>query len=211
MRSLRDVRERWDETRRETLAEGMICDFIEAEVTTPQGSTMRRQWINHPGAVSIIVLDDDDRVAVVHQYRHPVHQRLVEPPAGILDVNGESPLDAARRELAEEAGLAAEEWYVLADLFVSPGGSDERLRVYLAQGISEAPRPDGFELSDEESDMGLHWVPFDDLADAVRNGEVQNPGMVTGVLALGFALATGGVESLRPGDSPWPAHEAAVG
>ena len=87
---------------------------------------MEREYLQHPGAVGIIALDDADRVALVRQYRHAVRHRLIEPPAGLLDVDGEDPLLAAQRELAEEVGLAAETWHVLVDLFTTPGMLAER-------------------------------------------------------------------------------------
>ena len=79
----------------------------------------------HPGAVGIIAVDDDLRVLLVQQYRHPVSALLWEPPAGLLDVAGEEPLAAAQRELFEEAGYRAARWSVLLDVFMSPGGSSE--------------------------------------------------------------------------------------
>ena len=103
------------------LAEGKIGTFVEDQVSTPDGETMKREYLQHPGAVGIIALDDADRVALVRQYRHAVRHRLIEPPAGLLDVTGEDPLLAAQRELAEEVGLAAGRWHVLVDLFTTPG------------------------------------------------------------------------------------------
>ncbi|NYK32443.1 NUDIX domain-containing protein, partial [Salmonella enterica subsp. enterica serovar Typhimurium] len=90
---------------------------------------INRQYMSHPGAVGIIALDDQDRVAVVRQYRHPVRMVLVEPPAGLLDVEGEDFLAAAQRELAEEAMLSADDWRVLVDIVTTPGGCQESLRI----------------------------------------------------------------------------------
>lgn len=85
-----------------------------------------RDVVEHPGAVGVIAVDAELRVLLVRQYRHPVGCLLWEPPAGLLDIPGEDPLTAARRELAEEAGYQAAEWAVLVDAFTSPGGSTER-------------------------------------------------------------------------------------
>ena len=144
---------------------------------------MAREYLHHPGAVGIIALDDSDRVALVRQYRHPVRHRLIEPPAGLLDVHGEDPQLAARRELAEEVGLAAETWHVLVDLFTTPGILAERLRVYLARDLVEVDAPDGFTRSGEEAHMDTVWAPLPDLVDAVLAGDLHNPTMISGVLA----------------------------
>ena len=102
--------------------------------------------LEHPGAVAS-GLDDDDRLMMIFQYRHPLRRRLWELPAGLLDVAGEDPRETAKRELAEETGLAAAEWAVLIDVAPSPGFSDESVRVFLARGLREVRRPD---LSDDE-------------------------------------------------------------
>ncbi|MCW2631687.1 MAG: ADP-ribose pyrophosphatase, partial [Pseudonocardia sp.] len=130
---------------------------------------------------------------------HPLRRRLWELPAGLLDVEGEDPADAAHRELAEEVGLAAAEWSVLLDIAPSPGFTDESARIYLARGLSPVPRPQS--PDDEEADLQLGWWP---LADAVRGafaGELVNAATVAGVLAV-HALRTGNAMP-RPADAPW--------
>ena len=103
---LRDVRLAWP-TRRVDEVRGRMMRFVTDEVTTPDGHTMVREYLEHPGAVAIIAVDDQSRLAVVIQYRHPVGYKEVEAPAGLLDVEREDPLAAAQRELREEAELAA--------------------------------------------------------------------------------------------------------
>ncbi len=90
---------------------------------------------------------------LVNQYRPALGRRLDELPAGLLDVDGEAPLLAAQRELAEEAGLAAGRWDVLLDLNTSPGFSDEAIRIYLARDLHDPGEPDGFEAEHEEVSM----------------------------------------------------------
>ena len=206
--ALADRPETWQVTRREVLARGRVCDFVQDEIVLPSGGEpFARQYISHPGAVGIIAVDDQDRVAVVHQYRHPVGLKLVEPPAGLLDVEGEDFLVAAQRELAEEVELQATDWRVLVDVCTSPGGSEESARVFLATGLSPAPHPDGFTPEDEEADMHADWVPFDELVDGVFGGRLQSPLLVAGIMALAAARGTGRVERLRPADAPWPVRE----
>ena len=119
----------WAVTRHHVLATGGVCSFVEDEIEPPGGGErFTRQYISHPGAVGIIATDEQDRVALIHQYRHPVGLELIEPPAGLLDVQGEEWLAAAQRELAEEMGLRATTWRVLVDICTSPGGSEESAR-----------------------------------------------------------------------------------
>jgi ADP-ribose pyrophosphatase len=112
-----------------------------------------------------------------------VRHRLIEPPAGLLDVAGEDPLVAAQRELAEEVGLAAARWEQLVDLYTTPGIVAERLRIFLARDLVEVASPDGFVRSGEEAHMDTVWASLPDLVDAVLAGDLHNPTLVGGVLA----------------------------
>lgn len=173
------------------------------------GQEVVRDVMVHPGAVGVLALDDDDRVLLIRQYRHPVGWYLFEPPAGLLDKPGEDPLLAAQRELAEEAGYQADEWFVLVDFLNSPGGSSETFRCYLARGLSPIDGGRLFTGEAEETDLPRAWVPLDAARDAVLAGQLQNPTTVAGVLAAWVGRA-GGWESLRPADSPWPVRDAVV-
>lgn len=200
---------RWPVDHREELARGRVISLVRETVRTPDGEAMVRDWVPHPGAVAVVALDEDDRVVVLRQYRHPVGATLVELPAGLLDAEGEDWVDAARRELAEEAELAAEHWEVLVDLFTTPGSSDESVRIYLARGLRPADRPQGFVLEGEEAHLEVGRVPLADLVAAVLAGRVQNPLLVAGVLAAHTLIGAG--RPGRPADAPWPArsHRAA--
>ena len=134
---------------------------------------------------------EQDRLLLVRQYRHPVQHYLWEPPAGLLDVAGEDPLDAARRELAEEAHLRATDWHVLVDYFNSPGGSTEAFRCYLARDLEEVPVADRHEGEGEERDMPVAWLSLDEARDLVLGGHLHNPTAVTGILAADACEAQG--------------------
>ncbi len=121
---------------------GSIFALRADEVRMPGGGTARREIVEHYGAVAVVAIDDDGNIVLVYQYRHPFGRRLWELPAGLLDEGGEAPHVTAARELAEEAGLAAENWRVLVDLDSSPGFSDESVRVYLATGLRDVDRPE---------------------------------------------------------------------
>ena len=189
------------------LARGAITRYVQEDVRTPDGSLVTREYLQHPGAVGVIALDDHERVALVRQYRHPVRQRLVEPPAGLLDVDGEDYLKAVQRELAEEVGLGARRWQVLVDLFTTPGILGEALRIYLARDLSPSAAPDGFLRSGEEAHMDVVWAPLDDLVTAVLDGRVHNPTLVTGTLAAWTARERDGFTGLRAADAPWAARD----
>ncbi|MEE9965264.1 MAG: NUDIX hydrolase [Propionicimonas sp.] len=199
-----DIDQHWPVVSHQVLGRGSKHTFVSDTVLTPGGATMQREYILHPGAVGIIAWDDRDRIAVVLQYRHPVAQRLVEPPAGLLDQPGEHYLIGAQRELAEEVGLQASDWRVLVDLLTSPGASQESVRILLARGLTQAEAPADFVASGEEAEMEFAWAQRADLVAAILAGRVQNPLLVAGVLALETARLTDGVDHLRAVEAPWP-------
>lgn len=201
-----DTDQHWPVISHQILGQGSKHTFVSDTVLTPAGDHMQREYILHPGAVGIIAWDEADRIAVVRQYRHPVAQRLVEPPAGLLDEPGEDYLVGAQRELAEEVGLQATDWRVLVDLLTSPGASQESVRILLARGLSPAPQPAGFVAHGEEAEMQVGWAPRQALIEAILAGRVQNPLLVAGVLALETARTTNTIDQLRSTDAPWPAR-----
>jgi 8-oxo-dGDP phosphatase len=173
------------------------------EIRMPDGSVADRDIIAHLGAVGVLALDPDDNVTIVRQYRPAVREHLLELPAGLLDVAGEPALDTAKRELYEEAGLAAEDWQVLIDLHTSPGMSDESIRIYLARGLSTVPEADRFQAEHEESTMTVRTYPLDDLVAMALAGALTNGPAVAAVLAA-HATRANGWTGLRPVTAPWP-------
>jgi len=178
---------------------GRILALRVDDVVMPGGGTARREIVEHLGAVAIVALDEQDRVLLIRQYRHPMGRRLWELPAGLVDHAGEDPLQTARRELVEEVGIVAETWSVLVDAAASPGFTDEVVRVYLATGLSIVER---VVLGDEEADLVVESVALDDAIRMVLAGEIVNASAVSGLLAA--RLVRDGAVRARPADAEWP-------
>jgi ADP-ribose pyrophosphatase len=200
-----DVADSREVVRSERRFEGRVWNVRADAVDLGDGQRVERDVIEHTGAVGIIAVDEKLRVLLVRQYRHPVGALLWEPPAGLLDIKGEDPLDAAARELAEEAGYRARDWSVLVDAFTSPGGSDEAVRIYLARGLSEIDASQRHSGDGEERDMPIRWVSLANARDAVLAGRLHNPLGVMGILAAAAVLAPQAVtaEGVRPAKAPW--------
>lgn len=190
----------------EKVYQGRIWDVVsDTFQLSESGDALTRDYIDHPGAVAVLPMNDAGQVLLLKQYRHPVGMDLWEVPAGLLDVEGEGFVEGAARELAEEADLAAATWNVLADVFNSPGSSSEAIRIYLARDLTEVPHHERHERTDEEAEIEFHWIGLDDAVASVLAGRLHNPSAVVGILAAAAARAAG-YEGLRPADAPWPAH-----
>ena len=183
----------------ELIYEGRIFTLRKDTVAMPGGESSVREVVRHPGAVAIVALDDDDRVLLLRQYRHPFGEYLWELPAGLRDADGEPPLATAKRELAEEAQLAAERWSLLVSHYSTPGFCDEKVLIYLAEGLSDADRPEGFTVEHEELDLTFERVPLSDAVQRVFDGDIRNASAVVGVLAAAQYRAAGA--KLRPVDA----------
>ncbi|GAB93060.1 NUDIX domain-containing protein [Gordonia rhizosphera] len=179
--------------------DGAILSLRVDDVEMPGGRVARREVVEHFGAVAVVARDEEGRIAMVRQYRHPIGRRLLELPAGLLDAGpGETPLVAAHRELAEETDLAADRWHVLVDVALSPGFTDEALRIYLAEDLHAL---EAAERHDEEADLTVEWLAVDDAVSRVLAGEIVNATAVAGVLAV--ALADDRRIPLRDVTAPW--------
>ncbi|WP_255955777.1 NUDIX domain-containing protein [Streptomyces odontomachi] len=203
--TIKDTPEEWQITASETPFVGNKTSVRTDQVVMPDGSVVGRDYQVHPGSVAVLALDDQDRVLLIRQYRHPVRQKLWEIPAGLLDIPGENPLHAAERELYEEAHVKAADWRVLTDVYTTPGGCDESVRIFLARDLSEA-EGERFAVEDEEADMEQARVPVDELVRGVLAGDLHNNCLVVGVLSLVAARQGDGLEALRPALASWPAR-----
>lgn len=188
----------------ETVYRGGIIALRTDEVRMPGGVTATREVVEHYGAVAVAAVDDDERLALIYQYRHSMGRRLWELPAGLLDEPGEDPASAAARELREETGLVARDWRVLVDVASSPGFCDESVRVYLARGLDHVGRP---EADHEEADLTVHWVGLRQAVDQVLAGEIVNATAAAGILAAHAVIVDG--KPTRPLTAPWPDRPSA--
>lgn len=203
---LADRLEHWPVSSSEVVhATGRVISVRRDTIEPPVGESFVRDVVVHPGAVGVVALDENNRMLLVRQYRHPVGYKLLEPPAGLLDVQGEQYRLGAERELWEETATKAADWRILVDAFTSPGLTNEAVRIFLARDLS--PADESFERLHEEADMETVWAPLIDVVGAVLAGQLQNPILVMGSLAAWTALNGPGFETLRPADSPWPAKD----
>lgn len=182
----------------ELLAQSPILALRRDRVEMPGGKVANREIVEHFGAVAVVALNEAGEIAVVEQYRHAVRRRLLELPAGLLDMSGEDELTCAKRELVEESGLEAGNWAVLVDLVTSPGFAEEAVRVFLARNLREVPRPPA---EDEEADMTVRWLPLEQARDAVLRGKIVNSIAIAGVLAASEVAA--GRATPRSVDTPF--------
>ncbi|MEU9885809.1 NUDIX hydrolase [Sphaerisporangium sp. NPDC051017] len=198
---VRDVPASWEVVEGTEHFRARVITVRTDRVRMPGDQIADRDYIVHPGSVAVVALDEQDRVLLLRQYRHPARRLLWELPAGIRDVQGEPLVDCAARELAEEAGYRAKNWHTLIDIYTSPGCSDERIRVFLARDLEEIPEEEnGFVRMHEEVDMPVVWVPLADAVHRALTGMIHNAPAVAGILAA-YAALPDGFASLRPADA----------
>lgn len=151
-----------------------VFDGEQISVDVERWGDTEREIVRHPGAVAIVAVDREGTVTLVRQPREPVRKRLLELPAGTREPD-EEPLETARRELEEEAGLRGGDWRLAATFFSTPGFCDERVHVYFAEGLE---RTDAAPQTDEE--IELVRVPVDELAG--RLDEIEDAKTLAGLL-----------------------------
>ena len=183
--SLSDERVEVEIVDTELVYEGRVWD-VRSDTFRYGGGEIVRQYVDHPGAAAVVAVDDEGRVLLIQQYRHPIRRRDWEIPAGLLDVEGEEPLETARRELAEEVDLEAERWESLVSIFTTPGGNDEVVHLFLARGLRSVGTP--HDREDEEADIRQEWMPLGQAVEGVLAGRFRNGILAVGVLAASHRL-----------------------
>lgn len=176
--------------------EGHLARVRIDEVWMPDGAVAQREVVERPDAVAVVPVTADREVVLLRQYRHALGERLLEIPAGLLDVDGESYEDAAQRELVEEVGLAAGTLEPLVRFANSAGWSDEQTTVFLATDLRPASPPDTFAAVHEEADMEVVRLPLAETVAAAQRGEIIDAKTLIGLLVAGDRL---GIGSRAPG------------
>jgi len=162
---------------------GRLFQVFKDRVRLPSGRDTTREIVRHPGSVAIIPRRGDGRIVLVRQFRYVTGRELWEIPAGTLDKPGEAVPDAARRELAEEAGLKADRWTALGSAYLMPGYCDERMTFFLAEDLSPTE-------AHAELDESFKVNPFDlhDLQVLRSTGELQDAKSLLGLAWAGVPL-----------------------
>ena len=169
----------------ETVYEGVIVNVRRDKARLMDGRITNREVVEHPGGVAVFAMDDQGRVALVRQYRYPMGEETLELPAGKLEP-GEDPRDSGLRELAEETGLVPGTFEDMGCLYSSPGILAERIYLYFAKNLTQGPtHPDDGEF------VETVWLPYQDLVDKARRGEIKDGKTLVGILKASFLLDAG--------------------
>jgi len=166
----------------QTLYRGKIIRLDLEQTVLPNGVAAELEIVRHPGGAAVVAVDDEQKVCLLRQYRPAFDDWLWELPAGKLDQD-ESPLQAAQRELQEEAGLQAAHWRSLGQMIASPGVFTEVVHCYLATGLQG-----GATSHEAEELIEIHWLPLQELWLQAIQGMITDAKTVIGLCRARAAL-----------------------
>jgi len=155
--------------------EGRILNLRVDEVKLENGSLAKREVVEHPGAAAIVPILDRSEVLLVRQYRYPIGTELLEIPAGTLKAN-EDPKVCAVRELEEETGYLCREISKIAECFVAPGYSSEKIHIYLAKELTKTKTN-----MDEDESIAIERHGFTEALDKIRTGQIRDAKSIVGL------------------------------
>lgn len=170
----------------EYLYKGRIINLRRDEALLPNGNTALREVIEHPGGVCVAALTDNNEVLMVKQFRYPYSEVILEIPAGKRDHKDENPLECGIRELKEETGATAKNFFFLGELYPSPGYVGEVIWMYGATELSF-----GETCPDEDEFLDVEKIPLDILVDRIMSGEIKDAKTQAAVMKLKFLKDTG--------------------
>lgn len=168
---------------RRSLYQGRLLHVFDDQVRLEDGRLTQRELVEHPGAVCIVAIDDNGRVAMVRQWRHPAGRSLWELPAGTRDHPGEPASDTASRELREEMQASAETWRYVGAWALAPGYSSEVMLFFLAGGIAASPG-----ASDPDEQLERAWFTPEEARERIREGSVDVK-TIAGLALAGYSVA----------------------
>ncbi len=160
----------------ERIYQGRLVGLRVDTVELPSGRKTKREIVEHGGVAAIVVIDSENNVLLVRQYRKPVERVLLEIPAGGME-SGEDALVCARRELEEETGFSAERWEELGFFYTSPGFCTEQMHLYLATELRPAKN-----AADDDENIELVRVPLTSVPELIASGEVCDAKSIAGLL-----------------------------
>ncbi len=155
---------------------GRVFDLYVETVALSNGATVDLEVVRHPGAAAIVPITADNKVILLHQYRHSVRDALWEIPAGTRD-GTEPPLSCARRELEEETGFTAERWQPLGELLPVPGYADERIHLFLASDLTASRQS-----LDRDEQITVHPLDFQEALRMIDTGAIFDGKTVAALL-----------------------------
>ena len=172
---------------------GRVITVTTDDVVLPNGHRAKLEVVHHPGGAAVVALDSKRYVCLLRQYRYVAGGWIWELPAGKLEPN-EPPLETARRELIEEAGVSASHWNSLGTVLSSPGVFGEVLHLFQATGIEPST------AAHEHSEViEVHWVPFEEAHEWALNGTIRD---AKTIIALVRAFALGAAHESAAADIP---------
>jgi ADP-ribose pyrophosphatase len=152
----------------EVVYQGRVFNVRRDHLRLPDGGLVKLDIVDHPGAVTMLPLDDEGRLWLVRQYRHSANRELLELPAGAMEA-GEPPEACAYREVREEIGMSASQLVKVGEFFLAPGYSTEYMYVYLATGL----KPDPLE-ADEDEFLIVETIPVAEVYRLAEEGVIQD-------------------------------------
>ena len=161
---------------------GRVIRLTVEQVRLPNGVVATLEIAHHPGGAAVVAIDDRERVCLLRQYRHAAGGWVDELPAGKLD-GGEPPLECAKRELAEEAGMEASDWTLLGSFLTSPGVLTEVIHLFLARGlVAVETRPEAHEV------LEPRWLPLEEAVETAVTGRLTDGKSIVGLVWADHAL-----------------------